>query len=110
MKKLLVLAAATAVLAGPTACGGDTADEPAVTIHVQNMSYSPASVTIEKGRTVEWIFDDNGLPHDVVDDDGGFRSELVTEGSFTHTFTEAGTFGYHCTPHPMMVGTVVVTD
>ncbi|MBT5206234.1 MAG: hypothetical protein HOM00_03905, partial [Acidimicrobiaceae bacterium] len=28
--------------------------------------------------------------------------------SFSHTFTEAGTFDYFCTPHPWMTGTVVV--
>ncbi|WP_063130267.1 cupredoxin domain-containing protein [Nocardia fusca] len=108
MKKLLVLAAAVCALFPLTACGGSGGDSAPVTVQVANMSYSPASVTIEKGQTVEWIFDDNGLPHDVVADDGAFESELLTEGSFSHTFTEAGTFTYHCTPHPMMVGTVVV--
>ncbi|MFI6313151.1 plastocyanin/azurin family copper-binding protein [Nocardia fusca] len=106
MKKLLVLATAVGALFSLTACG-DSGGE-TVTVSVANMSYSPASVTIEKGQTVEWSFDDNGLPHDVVADDGAFESELLTEGSFTHTFTEAGTFTYHCTPHPMMIGTVVV--
>ncbi|MEV0706344.1 cupredoxin domain-containing protein [Nocardia aurea] len=109
MRKLLVLIAALSAVLGLSACGGDSGgDAPAATIRVQNMSYSPASITIEKGQTVEWIFDDSGLPHDVVDDDGKFRSDLLTTGSFSHTFTEAGTFTYHCTPHTMMLGTVVV--
>ena len=110
MHKLLVLAAATTALLGLTACGGDSGEAPAATIHVRDMSYSPASVTISKGQSVEWVFDDNGLPHDVVDDAGGFRSDLVTEGSYTHTFDAAGTFAYHCTPHPRIVGAVVVRD
>jgi plastocyanin len=29
-------------------------------------------------------------------------------GRFTFTFQNAGTFRYHCTIHPGMVGTVVV--
>ena len=72
---------------------------------------SPASVTIEKGQTVQWRFDDNGLPHDVAGDgplDGVLQSELLTEGTYEFTFDEAGTFTYHCTPHASMVGTVIV--
>jgi LPXTG-motif cell wall-anchored protein len=29
-------------------------------------------------------------------------------GSGSHTFTQAGTYTFHCTPHPFMKGTVVV--
>ena len=43
-----------------------------------------------------------------VDLDGKLKSELLTEGTFSYTFDDAGTFTYHCTPHPMMVGTVIV--
>lgn len=110
--------ALTATL-GLTACSGDDggndsaagSGEPAVTITVTDMSYEPAEVTIQPGDTVEWVFDDGGIPHDVSgegDVEGALQSELLTEGSYTHTFDEAGTFSYHCTPHPMMVGTVVV--
>ncbi|WP_072804289.1 plastocyanin/azurin family copper-binding protein [Rhodococcoides yunnanense] len=112
MKKLLIMVVALAGLLGLTACSGDSgSDAPAATVRVENMSYSPASVTIKKGETVEWIFDDNGLPHDVVEStDELFKSDLLTEGSYSFTFEEAGTFDYHCTPHPMMLGTVVVEE
>lgn len=112
MKKLMVLAIALASLFGFTACSSDSgSDAPAATVRVENMSYTPASVTIKKGETVEWIFDDNGLPHDVVEStDEMFESELLTEGSYSYTFEEAGTFDYHCTPHPMMLGKVVVEE
>ncbi|EME15469.1 cupredoxin domain-containing protein [Rhodococcus triatomae] len=112
MKKLLPLVAALATAAGLTACGSaDAADEPAMVIDVANMSYTPASVTIEAGQTVQWRFDDNGLPHDVAGDgalDGVLQSELLTEGTYEYTFEDPGTYTYHCTPHPMMVGTVIV--
>ncbi len=112
VKKLLPLAAALIATAGLTACGSsDAATEPAVVIDVANMSYTPASVTIEKGQTVQWRFDDHGLPHDVAGDgplDGVLQSELLTEGTYEYTFDETGTFTYHCTPHSSMVGTVIV--
>ena len=42
-------------------------------------------------------------------DDGSFDTGIMDEGgSGSHTFTEAGTFGYICTPHPNMKGTVTV--
>lgn len=112
VKRLLPLAAALAVAASLTACSSsDSSDDPAVVIDVKNMSYSPASVTIEAGQTVQWKFDDNGLPHDVSGDgelEGVLQSELLTEGTYEYTFDDPGTYTYHCTPHPMMVGTVIV--
>ncbi len=115
MKKILAVLATLTTLSALTACGsgGDSGggDAPAATVTVENMSYNPASVTISKGETVEWVFADNGLPHDVVEDDSEmFESDLLTEGSYSYTFDEAGTFTYHCTPHPMMLGTVVVEE
>ncbi|MGW0174088.1 plastocyanin/azurin family copper-binding protein [Rhodococcus sp. NPDC003322] len=106
------MTAALAVVASLTACGSaDASDEPAVVIEVKNMAYTPASVTIEKGQTVQWRFDDNGLPHDVAGNgplEGVLQSDLLTEGTYEYTFDDPGTFTYHCTPHPMMVGTVIV--
>lgn len=110
--KLLPFAAALIATVGLTACGSSSADtEPAAVIDVTNMSYSPASVTIEQGQTVQWKFDDNGLPHDVAGDgplEGLLQSELLTEGTYEYTFDDPGTYTYHCTPHASMVGTVIV--
>jgi plastocyanin len=35
---------------------------------------------------------------------------MGTGATFTHTFATAGTFDYVCSIHPMMRGTVVVTQ
>jgi glucose/arabinose dehydrogenase len=39
----------------------------------------------------------------------GFASPTQTTGTFEHEFTTPGSFGYICTLHPEMTGTVVVT-
>jgi len=46
----------------------------------------------------------------VASPDGLFDSGDIAPGeTFSYTFTEAGTFDYFCTPHPWMMGTVIVS-
>lgn len=80
-----------------------------VNVSVQDMIFDPATVTIKPGDTVTWVWESD-LPHDVVADDGDFASELITEGEYSYTFETPGTYGYHCTPHPTMVGEVIVEE
>jgi plastocyanin len=48
--------------------------------------------------------------HTVTAVDGSFDSGLMNpDGSWSHTFTEAGEFEYFCTPHPWMRAKVIVT-
>jgi plastocyanin len=45
----------------------------------------------------------------VIADNGEFSSSLLAKGAtFSFTFDTAGTYGYHCSIHPSMTGTVVV--
>ncbi|MDX6739549.1 plastocyanin/azurin family copper-binding protein [Actinocorallia sp. A-T 12471] len=111
MRKILmslVLAAGLVVTGCSSDDGGDAKASEVIPVKVANMVYSPANLTIKVGQTVEWTFDDNGLLHDVVGDDG-LKSDLVATGTYRHTFTKVGTFKYLCSVHPMMTGTVTVT-
>ncbi len=79
-----------------------------------NECFTPASVTINAGDTVEWTNSDTaahtvtgGLPADGPS--GVFDSSLFMAGAtFTHTFEEAGNYDYFCMVHPWMVGNVQV--
>jgi plastocyanin len=64
--------------------------------------------TITVGQTVKWTFA-NG-PHNVTSTSAeNFASNDMSSGSFSHTFNQAGSFGYLCTIHgSIMSGTVVV--
>lgn len=77
---------------------------------IQNFAFSPASVTIKTGTTVTWTNDDN-VGHTVTSDSGSLmNSPVMVHGqSYSVTFTNHGTFNYHCSVHPMMHGTVVVS-
>ena len=71
--------------------------------------FDPADITVAVGSTVKWH--NNGQqPHTVTADDGSFKSSYISPGGdFTQAFPTAGTFAYHCDPHPWMKATVHVT-
>jgi len=70
--------------------------------------YNPATLNIHVGDTVLWS-NTGVLPHTVTADDGSFDSGLLNTGdTWNMTFSSAGTYSFHCTPHPWMKGTVIV--
>ena len=86
--------------------GSDGASESA-TVEVVDNAFEPETVTVVAGGTVTWEWTGSAA-HNVSADD--FESELQDEGTFEHTFDEAGTFEYVCTVHPTMEGEVEVVE
>lgn len=98
----------------------------AVTIDMTDaLKFAPTQVTIKVGGTVTWenpstvVHTATGDPDKVADPDnvelpGGaepWDSGFVQPGdSFSHTFTEPGTYRYVCVPHEGvgMTGTIIV--
>ncbi len=79
-------------------------------IIIKDYAYSPATLTIKKGTTITWTNQDIAK-HTVTGDSGGPLSEFFGKGhSYSYTFTKAGSYPYHCEPHPYMTATVVVTE
>jgi plastocyanin len=73
-------------------------------------SFSPNPIEVNVGKTVTWVNDDSGR-HTVTSKDGVFDSDIMGKGqSFSYTFDKAGEYSYNCSPHPNMMGTVVVTE
>src|SRR3954469_6676977 len=72
-------------------------------------SYSPNPTTVRTGQTVAWKNNDTA-PHDATQDASRFATGVVNAGATSSpiTMSTAGTFTYHCTIHPGMVGTIVV--
>jgi plastocyanin len=83
----------------------------ATAVSIDNFAFAPATVAVKTGATVTWTNND-GEPHTVAFDDGQARSPVLSAPSatFSHTFTHAGTFTYHCSIHAYMSGTVTVSD
>ena len=78
------------------------------TVNIQNLAFSPKTITIKKGDIVTWQNNDNTI-HNVISDDERFNlGEMTVGSSVKYTFDLAGTFNYHCSIHPYMTGTVIV--
>jgi plastocyanin len=93
--------------AAPNAtAGGGTAAPGKVSI--AGFAFSPANLEVKAGTEVTWTNDDS-TQHTVTADDGAFSSPGIDPGkSYSFTFQKAGTYKYHCSIHPSMVGQVVV--
>jgi plastocyanin len=80
----------------------------------------PLTISLGGGGLVTWFNDDvarsdgyggttGGVVHNITADDGAFASGTVAPSStFETTYTATGTYGYHCSIHPTMKGSVVV--
>jgi plastocyanin len=82
---------------------------PAVTfnVSVQDFAFSPSSTTIKVNDQVTWTWAGAAL-HTTTSTTGLWDSPLQTSGSFSHTFTSAGSFPYLCTTHTFMTASVTV--
>lgn len=123
--RLPIAVLAAAALVAAYACGssyspvspppGGTAD---VTITIVadsgNTSFSPNPGMVPVGKTVAWTNAGSagygGVTHHIMADNGSFDTGDIAPGSTSAPIkmTTAGSFGYHCTIHPTMVGTVTV--
>ena len=83
------------------------ANAPAVAhVAMKNMKFSPATIEIKRGDTVEWKNEDI-TPHTVTS--ATFDSgSIASDATWRHTFKEAGNFPYTCTFHPVMKGTIII--
>ena len=106
---MIVVTAASPLILGLVSHGGQGAD---IRIVPGAMSaaepYSPGTLTRAVNSTVRWYNGDTNT-HTVTSDTGAFASPYLVPGAwFNFTFTQRGTFRYHCEPHPSMTGTVVI--
>lgn len=90
-----------------SASGGGGAPAATSQVSVDDDFFAPDAVKVTTGTEVTWTWVGSNA-HNVTAD--GFASEAQTDGTFSHTFDQAGTYAYVCTLHPGMEGTVVVTD
>ena len=86
-------------------------------ITVDNNYFDPMSTTVPVGTKVTWTWNACGsdgyggqtcVSHGIVFDDGA-QAAAQTQGTWTRTFSTAGTYNYHCSVHgASMSGTITV--
>jgi quinohemoprotein ethanol dehydrogenase len=82
----------------------------ASSIAFEDYRFNPARITVATGTKV--IFRNTGSePHNASSSDGGgFDTGLLAKGeTATVTFNRPGTYSFTCTPHPSMIGQVIVS-
>lgn len=82
----------------------------AYAVAIEGFAFNPAELNIKQGDAVTWTNKDSA-PHTITSDTGTEINSpsLSTGQTYSHTFSQAGTFTYHCSVHPSMKATVVVS-
>jgi amicyanin len=108
MRTRLVIALLIAACAGIADAAQSKPPAAAITVTVDNFSFSPAELKVPVGSTVVWTNRDD-IPHTVVSTDKVFKSKVLdTDERYSFTFATAGTYAYFCSIHPKMTGKVIV--
>ncbi|MGB5101223.1 MAG: cupredoxin family copper-binding protein [Methanothrix sp.] len=82
----------------------------ATKVNIKDSSFQPSALTVPVGAIVEWHNQD-GVQHTVTSDIKGlFDSGVLNPGKkFAFAFNTPGSYGYSCSIHPAMKGTIIVT-
>jgi plastocyanin len=97
----------------PASTSGGQSSGAVAKVDMHNIQFSPKTLTVKAGTTVEWTNDDS-VNHDVTKQTGPgpqFSSgtgDLGSGATYKVTFKTPGTVKYECTVHPGMTGTIVV--
>jgi plastocyanin len=76
------------------------------TVQIKDSAFNPATLTVDAGTTVVFINVDKEA-HKLKSTT--FNSNNMKKGdSYSHTFTEQGSYDYICDIHPEMTGKIVV--
>jgi plastocyanin len=77
-------------------------------VDVMQWGYSPNQITIQAGQAVEFV-NTGQVVHTATSRDGAFDTGNMRAGErVVIQIDEPGTYDYICTPHPWMMGTIVV--
>lgn len=89
-----------------------TSVEKEETISINDYTFNPSDLVIEKGTKIIWINED-AVSHTIVGDEevNRFESELLEKGdSFSFVFETVGQYKYHCGIHPSMKAMITVEE
>jgi quinohemoprotein ethanol dehydrogenase len=75
---------------------------------MEDYRFFPNRLQVTPGTTITWT-NKGSVIHTATDSKGTFDTgDVVGGGTASVTFDAAGTYTYNCTPHPWMLGQVIV--
>ena len=87
------------------------------TVVINNYTFSPSSLTIQKGANVTWknndsvdheLFSESPIFSSPRDFKGGSSPLIGADDTYTYQFNTTGTYPYHCYIHMQETGTIIV--
>lgn len=79
-----------------------------ITVTVTNNAFTPTTFDAQVGDVVEWVWDSNGMTHNVSSTSQtipngapALMSGNMSSGSYYYTITVEGNYGYACTIHAL---------
>jgi plastocyanin len=94
-------AAASAPASAPAARGGAVA--------IKDFAFNPQTIQAKVGDSITWTNQDSTAHTVTLDDKSVDSGNVAPSATFSHAFTAAGTFTYHCSIHTNMTGTITVS-
>lgn len=95
----------------PPASGGAPASSisiPSGAVSLGSNAFGSSPLSVPAGTILTWTNTDS-LPHTSTANGGAWDSGTIAPGgSYSVALSQTGTFQYHCTIHPGMIGTVNV--
>jgi plastocyanin len=95
---------------GTTTTSSTSHNTATASVTIKNFAFSPKTLTVKPGTKV-LVTNRDTVTHTLTSNTGKFDTGDINfnaTGSFIAP-TQPGTYGYHCTIHPFMVGTLVVS-
>jgi plastocyanin len=93
-----------------TVVGFDGAVEAADAIRLVDYAFAPQRITVAAGHAVTFTNTGNETHNASSSDQGGWDTGMLATGqSASVTFNRPGTYNFNCSPHPSMIGQIVVT-
>jgi plastocyanin len=96
---VLVVAAIVFTLSWPKSTGNQ--------VTLQFFSFRPGTLIVSAGTTVTWTDKDPLVKHNIIGTGWG-TGNLSNGGTFSFTFSQAGTYDYRCSHHFWMKGKIIV--
>jgi plastocyanin len=97
---------------GASAAPPSTAGSPAAAaaaVAIKDFAFNPGTIQAKVGQNITWTNQDSTAHTVTLDDKSVDSGNVQPNANYSHAFTQAGTFTYHCSIHPTMKGTVTVS-